>query len=44
MGNLSVHFSRHELQCHCCGGFLMAPLLLDALEELRALAGVPVVV
>jgi uncharacterized protein YcbK (DUF882 family) len=44
MGDLSVHFSRNEFQCHCCGGFLLDPRLLDALEKLQTLAAAPVVI
>ena len=44
MGDLSVHFYRHEFVCHCCGSFQLDPKLPEALEALRALAGAPVVV
>ena len=44
MGDLSAHFSREELQCRCCGRLEIDSRLLDGLETLRALAGVPVVV
>ena len=44
MGDLSAHFSREELQCRCCGQLKIDSRLLDGLEVLRALAGVPVVV
>ena len=44
MGDLSPHFSRHELQCRCCGQLQLDSRLLDGLEALRTLAGVPVVV
>ena len=44
MGDLSAHFSREELQCGCCGRLEINSRLLDGLEALRALAGVPVVV
>jgi uncharacterized protein YcbK (DUF882 family) len=44
MGDLSVHFYRHEFVCHCCGSFQLDPKLLEALEALRTLAAVPVVV
>ena len=44
MGDLSAHFSRSELQCRCCGRLLIDSRLLDGLEKLRALAGVPVVI
>lgn len=44
MGDLSAHFSRSELQCRCCGRLQIDSRLLDGLEKLRALAGVPVVI
>lgn len=44
MGDLSAHFSRAELACHCCGELLLDTRLLQALETLRSLAGAPVVV
>lgn len=44
MGDLSVHFYRHEFVCHCCGAFQLDPKLLEALESLRALANAPVVI
>ena len=44
MGNLSAHFSRAELQCRCCGQLKIDSRLLDGLEALRGLAGVPIVV
>jgi uncharacterized protein YcbK (DUF882 family) len=44
MGNLSAHFSRSELQCRCCGRLQIDSRLLDGLEKLRALAGIPVVI
>ena len=44
MGDLSVHFYRHEFVCHCCGSFQLDPKLLEALEALRNLAAAPVVV
>ncbi len=44
MGDLSAHFSRTELQCRCCGRLQLDSRLLDGLEALRALAGVPVIV
>lgn len=42
MGDLSPHFSRSELQCRCCGRLQMHWQLLDGLEKLRELAGVPI--
>jgi uncharacterized protein YcbK (DUF882 family) len=44
MGDLSPHFSRNELQCRCCARWQLDSRLLDGLEALRALAGVPVIV
>jgi zinc D-Ala-D-Ala carboxypeptidase len=44
MGDLSPHFSKAELACHCCGTLKIDRRLVDALEELRALAGKPVVI
>ena len=42
MGDLSAHFSSKEFTCHCgCGGSIVQPSLILALEEVRALAGVP---
>jgi len=41
MGDLSPHFSRSELQCSCCGRLQIDWQLLDGLEKLRELAGVP---
>lgn len=39
MGDLSEHFSRHELACPCCDYFRLDPLLLTSLEELRFIGG-----
>lgn len=44
MGDLSPHFSRNELECHCCSRLQLDSRLLEGLEALRTLAGVPVVV
>lgn len=44
MGDLSAHFSRKEFECRCCGRLQLSQKLLDGLEALRELAGVPVVV
>jgi uncharacterized protein YcbK (DUF882 family) len=44
MGDISVHFYRHEFVCHCGGVFQLDPRLLEALEALRSLANAPVVV
>ena len=42
MGNLSRNFSKHEFTCRCCGRIEINPRLVDALQELRDLAGLPV--
>jgi len=44
MGDLSPHFSKAELACHCCGTLKIDRRLVDALEELRSLAGKPIVI
>jgi hypothetical protein len=44
LGDLSAHFSKSELACHCCGELKIETALIDALEQLRALAGKPIVV
>jgi uncharacterized protein YcbK (DUF882 family) len=44
MGDLSAHFSRKELACRCCGRLQISERLIDALEDLRKKAGVPVLV
>jgi len=44
LGDLSEHFSKAELACHCCGTLKIEAALLDALELLRSLVGKPVVV
>lgn len=44
MGDLSEHFSKAELACHCCGTLKIELALIDALELFRSLAGKPVVV
>jgi len=44
MGDLSAHFSKAELACHCCGELKVDQRLIDALEQLRGLAGKPIVV
>ena len=41
---LSPHFSKQELACRCCGRLKIDPRLIDALEALRQLAGVPMVI
>lgn len=44
MGDLSEHFSKSELACHCCGQLKIESGLIVALEQLRALAGRAIVV
>lgn len=44
MGDLSPHFSRSELECRCCARLQLDSRLLNGLEALRVLAGVPVIV
>jgi hypothetical protein len=44
LGDLSEHFSKAELACHCCGTFKVEAALIDALELFRSLAGRPVAV
>ena len=45
MGDLSPHFNRRELACRCgCGQIAVNQILISALEELRRLAGGPVIV
>jgi uncharacterized protein YcbK (DUF882 family) len=44
MGDLSPHFSKVELACRCCGELKIEKRLVDALEELRSLAGKPIVI
>jgi hypothetical protein len=44
LGDLSEHFSKAELACHCCGTLKVEAALIDALELFRSLAGRPVVV
>ena len=44
MGDLSPHFSKQELACRCCGRLKIEPRLIEALEALRQLAGVPIVI
>jgi hypothetical protein len=39
MGDLSAHFSKGDLACHCCGELKIDQGLIDALEQLRSLAG-----
>ena len=44
MGNLSAHFSKAELACHCCGELQIGQELIAALEQLRSLAGKEIVI
>jgi hypothetical protein len=44
MGDLSAHFSREELACHCCGELVLDDRLVAALESLRKVAGAPVII
>lgn len=41
---LSEHFDSREFQCPCCGLFVENHHLVDALEQLRALLGVPLII
>jgi len=42
MGDLTRNFSRSEFACPCCGRADVDMRLVEALQELRDLAGVPV--
>jgi len=42
MGDLTKNFSRHEFACHCCGEVKVDMRLVEALQKLRDLAGVPI--
>lgn len=44
MGDRSPHFSKKELASRCSGRVKVDPRLLDGLEALRQLAGVPIVI
>jgi uncharacterized protein YcbK (DUF882 family) len=44
LGDLSAHFSKAELACHCCGQLKIESALIDALEQLRTLAGKEIIV
>src|ERR1700757_3131676 len=44
MGDLSPHFSRKEFECRCCGRLKLDQRLLEGLDTLRKLAGVPVII
>jgi len=42
VGDLSEHFSKAELACHCCGKLIIDPALIAGLEQLRKLAARPI--
>jgi hypothetical protein len=44
MGDLSQHFSRKVFECRCCGRLQLDSHLVEGLEAVRTLAGVPVVI
>jgi len=44
VGDLSAHFSKAELACHCCGELKIENGLIEALEQLRTLAGKEIIV
>jgi Peptidase M15 len=44
VGDLSAHFSKTEFACHCCGQLKIENELIEALEQLRELAGKEIVV
>jgi len=44
MGDLGAHFSKVQLACRCCGELIIDQGLLDALEQLRNLAGGEIVI
>ena len=44
MGDLSAHFSKAEFACRCCGQLKIEQRLIDALEQLRSLAGKEILV
>ena len=44
IGDQSTHFSEKELACRCCGELQVDQRLLDALEQLRSLAGKEIVI
>lgn len=45
MGDISPHFSRHEAVCKCgCGFFHKDALLLQRLEKIREMTGVPMII
>lgn len=44
MGDLSAHFSKAEFACRCCGDLKIEKRLIDALEQLRAMAARAIVI
>lgn len=44
MGDLSAHFSKAEFACRCCGELKIDQGLIDALEQLRSLAGTEILI
>ena len=45
MGDLSANFSTHEFRCHCgCGGAIVQPSLIRALEDVRHIVQTPITV
>jgi len=42
VGDLSKNFSRHELRCPCCLLYKPNPLLIESLQKLRDIVGVPI--
>lgn len=44
MGDLSKYFSKKEFSCKCCGRIRIDNRLLDALESLRELVGLPIII
>lgn len=44
MGDLSAHFSKAELACRCCGELQIDQKLIDALEQLRSLVGIEILI
>ena len=45
MGDLSRNFSRHEFACKCgCGEAEVSPFLIEVLQRLRDILGVPITV
>jgi len=44
MGDLSAHFSKAEFACRCCGELKIDQGLINALEQLRAVAGQAIVI